>query len=165
VILGLAVLAVTAAGCGSNPYRTAPVSGTVMCNGKPAFGGTIRFRPVDAPEETGRPPGQPGREAFATVEEDGTFTLMMDTAADATQAGGALIGRHEVIFESPRTKPVPIPADDREGLTAAEVQALRADIDRRYPVYQPLACSAEITPREVEVVAGQNVFEFTLSPN
>ena len=112
-IFSLTILGLLTAGCGRNPYRTAPVTGTVMCNGKPANGGVIRFRPVDAPEETGRPPGQPGREAFATVEQDGTFTLMMDTAADATQGRGALIGRHEVIFELPRTKPVPIPADDR----------------------------------------------------
>lgn len=163
-VLFVAGLAGAAGGCGSGLYDTATVTGTVMCDGQPAAGGMIRFRPVDAPEETGRPPGEPGREAFATVGKDGTFTLMMDTAADASRDSGALIGRHDVIFEMPRTEPAPIDAEDRAWMSPEQLKELRAELDKKFPVGQPLSCSAEITPNQVEVEAGENVFEFELAP-
>ena len=164
IALCLTALAITASGCGSDLYQTVAVRGTVVCDGKPAFGGVIRFRPVDAPEESGRPRGEPGRESFATVREDGTFTLMMDTAAKSTPGRGALIGRHDVIFELPRTEPVPIHPEDRARATPEELKRLRVELDKKFPVGKPLACSANITPNQVEVVSGRNVFEFQLSP-
>lgn len=160
-IVGLILLCSLSAGCGSDGYATATVTGTVTCNGKPAHGGVITFRPVDAPAETGRPAGHPGRVAFATVQEDGSFTMLMDTAANVDQASGALIGPHEVFFQPPRTQPWKPTAEERGNMTPAELVEYQKELDQ-LPVYKPLACGTGITPDKVTVEPGTNKFEFTL---
>lgn len=163
IALSATMLCVLSA-CSSSKYQTAPVTGTVLCNGKPAHGGIVRFRPIDAPDETGRPPGEPGRMASAIVNEDGTFEMQMEVVMDSASEMGALIGRHDVFFESPRTKPMPLDPLEYEGRTPEQVQEIRDMIDKAYPIYKPISCGTKITPDQVEVVAGKNTIEFTLSP-
>ena len=160
----VAVLAAAVAGCRDNPYATADVSGTVLCDGKPAYGGVIRFRPKDTPGETGRQAGHPGRNAFATVEEDGTFTMLMDTAQDIDQASGALIGQHEVFWEPPRSTPWRPTGEDRQNMTPAELEEYQRDVLDKLPYYPAIPCGRENSPKEVEVKPGENEFEFTLGP-
>jgi hypothetical protein len=38
------------------------------------------------------------------------------------------------------------------------------EMNRNMPVYPPLPCGDAVTPGEVEVKPGDNVFEFTLGP-
>jgi hypothetical protein len=76
--LALGGIVLSVWGCGSNLYELAEVTGKVTCNGEPALGGWVIFEPIDAPEQTGRPPGEPGGVSRGIVKEDGSFTLMMD---------------------------------------------------------------------------------------
>jgi hypothetical protein len=150
------------AGCGGSLYETAEVTGTLMCNGKPAYGGVIVFRPIDDPEATGRPAGEAGQGSAATVEEDGTFTMLMGLAPSVDREQGALVGRHQVFYEPPRTEPVPLDPLEYEGRTPEEVQEIREKFDKLYPVFPPLPCGVEITPNEVEVKESENSFDFTV---
>jgi len=100
------------------------------------------------------------------VGEDGTFTLVCDLVADGKpgeQAPGALVGPHRVTFTMPRTTRATLDADTKYVLSGAE---LKAEEERlaRLPVYAPLPCGDKITPGEVEVKAGENEFEFVLTP-
>jgi hypothetical protein len=162
--LGLALAAVLAgglvSGCGSDPYQMASVRGRVTCDGKPATGAIVIFQPLDAPDKTGRPAGFSGTASNGTVEKDGTFTLM---AMDGKSGAGALIGPHQVFFQPPPTRRPTLSADDRASMSPEEIRAAE-ESNRRLPIYPPLPCSDQITPSEVEVKAGDNEFEFTLSP-
>ena len=149
--VGAAAVAGLAAGCGPDPYRTAPVRGTVTCNGKPAEGAVVTFVPVDAPDRTGRPAGHSGGGAAGTVGADGTFTL---TGID---------GKHKVLFRPPPTKRPRLTADDKAAMTPEELKAAEDELARR-PVYPPLPCGDQLTPGEVEVQPGGSTFEFTLGP-
>jgi hypothetical protein len=162
IVACCAVLTLPLTGCGSGLYETAEVTGTLMCNGKPAYGGVIVFRPVDDPDATGRPGGDSGRGSSATVEEDGTFTMQMGLVPSADPERGALVGRHQVFYEPPRTEPVPLDPLEYEGRTPEEVQEIRDKFDALYPVFPPLPCGVTITPNEVEVKSGENSFNFTI---
>jgi hypothetical protein len=148
-------------GCGGDPYQLATVRGKVItCEGKPAAGGVVVFYPIDAPEKTGRPAGNPGREARGTVAEDGTFSLI---SIGIEPQEGAVIGPHKVVFEMPPTQRPRLSAEDREGMSLEEQKKWDEEFARR-PVYAPIPCSTAITPSEVTVVAGKNMLEFKLPP-
>jgi hypothetical protein len=150
------------AGCGGSLYETAEVTGTLMCGAKPAYGGVIIFRPIDDPKATGRPPGEPGQGSSATVEKDGTFRMLLGLLPSEDRQSGALIGRHQVFYEPPRTKPVPLDPQEYEGRTPQQVQEIRDKFDTLYPVFPPLACGVQIAPTEVEVKDSDNSFNFTI---
>src|SRR5206468_2166642 len=111
-------------GCRQDPYRLVDVGGSVTtCEGKPAAGGTVVFYPIDEPEATGRPRGNPGREARGTVPADGTFYL---TTIGIKPARGAVTGKHQVAFEMPpRSRPALL-AEERAGMTADEIKKVEA---------------------------------------
>jgi hypothetical protein len=153
------LIASFAMGC-SNPYQQAIVRGRVTCDGKPVPGAVIKFQPLDAPQQTGRPSGHTGSASSGTVNEDGTFTL---TSLDGVSGEGALIGPHMVIFEPPPTTKPTLTADERELMSPEEIKKWEEEFSRR-PVYPPLACSNVISPAEVEVKPGENEFVFTLQP-
>jgi hypothetical protein len=159
---GAGVLSLLGAGCSDDPYKLTEVTGTVTCNGKPAWGGFVVFEPVDASEKTGRPPGEPGGVSRGIVGEDGSFTLMMDPKGEYEQRDGALTGPHRVSFLPPRTEPAEFsPAD--EWMPAEEKERAKAEL-AAIPVFKPLDCGNAISPNEVEVVqGGENNFSFTLS--
>jgi hypothetical protein len=153
--------AVALAGCGGGLYRLVEVKGRVTtCDGKPAAGGSVVFYPVDDPGATGRPAGQPGREARGTVQADGTFTL---TSIGIPEKPGAVTGRHKVAFEMPSTRRPTLSADDKANMTPDEIKKNEADFASR-PVYAPIACSDQITPAEVTVNPSGNDFDFKLPP-
>jgi len=158
------VIALSAAllcGCGHDPYRLVDVKGRVTsCEGKPAAGGVVVFAPIDEPEATGRPKGNPGREARGTVADDGTFSL---TTIGTPPARGAVKGKHRVSFEMPVTKRAVLLPEERAAMSPDEIKKLEADFASR-PVYPPLRCSDQIQPVEVTVKDSGNDFEFKLPP-
>jgi hypothetical protein len=156
----LAIMSAGSAGCGGGEYEMAAVSGMVTCQGQPVAGGVITFYPIDAPEKTGRKPGFAGGPSQATIQDDGSFTLM---PIDAQQGSGALVGPHMVQFALPPTTRPRLTADDRAAMSAEEAKKWDEEFSSR-PVYPPCPCSAAIQPAEVEVKSGDNKFEFTLPP-
>lgn len=147
-------------GCGADQYPKAVVTGKVMCGDKPAWGGVITFSPVDAPEQTGRPAGNPGGVSRATVQEDGSFRLEYEQRGASEPEDGAVIGPHRVTFILPMSETPKLTAEDLE--TSAEMQAQQRAYLESLPTYPKLACSSEITPSEVEVKEGDNAFDFSL---
>jgi len=159
-----ALLVAVCSGCGADPYATAPVTGHVTCNGKPALGGYIVFEPIDTPDKTGRPAGNPGRISRGMVQQDGSFTLTMDPrgADDATE--GAHIGPHRIMFVPPLTEPVKMHPSDSY-LPAEEQERIKSEL-AAIPIFLPLECGPEgISPSEVEVQPGKNSFAFELKPS
>jgi len=78
-LLGIAALAVTAAGCGDGRPGRVPVSGQVLLDGKPLSRGFIRLVPDDA------------RAACGEIGPDGRFTLKTFEPGD-----GVVLGTHRV---------------------------------------------------------------------
>ena len=79
VALAGAVAIVVFAGCGDSRPDRVEVSGQVLIDGKPLRLGQIRLIPADA------------RPAFATLDENGRFTLACFDRDD-----GVVLGRHPV---------------------------------------------------------------------
>jgi len=159
--LGHATLGLLLAGCGSSPFEFGNVVGKITCDGKPAWGGVVIFEPLDSPEKTGRPKGQPGRRSQGLVKEDGTFTLTYEPGGGGSEYAGAITGPHRVTFIQPQSTPWKWnPQDD--WMEPAEKEKLKADLASR-PVYPALSCGSVLVPGEVEVKDGDNSFEFTLS--
>lgn len=158
----LLALATLCGGCRHNLYSPVEVTGKVTtCQGKPAAGGNVVFYPIDDPSASGRPGGNPGREARGTVNADGTFTL---TTIGIQPEPGAVVGRHKVAFEMPSTRRASLTAEEKSQMSADETKRLEAEFAAR-PVYAPIPCSDQIEPAEVTVTAkGPNVFEFKLPP-
>ena len=156
-----AVILTLGSGCKADPYKLVSVHGSVTtCDGKPAAGGTVVFYPVDAPDQTGRKAGNPGREARGTVGDDGTFTL---TTIGIQPKPGAVMGPHKVAFEMPPPRRPTLSADDRTAMTPDEAKQVEAELAAR-KVYAPIFCSDQIQPGEVVVKADNNNFEFKLPP-
>jgi hypothetical protein len=149
-------------GCRSDRYGQVEVTGKVLtCEGKPAAGGSVVFYPIDDPAASGRPAGNPGREARGTVNDDGTFSL---TTIGIPPTPGAVTGRHNVAFEMPPTRRPTLTAEDKANMTPEEIQKNEAEYASR-KVYGPIPCSDQLDPAEVTVTAkGPNVFEFKLQP-
>src|SRR5438477_9754865 len=80
----LGVLVSGAAGCGSSPFETAPVSGKVTLNGQPLAEARISFQPIGSEKEQG-----PG--SATTTDAEGKFIL---TTAEGHR--GATVGKHQV---------------------------------------------------------------------
>ena len=75
------------AGCGSDPYKVAPVSGTVTLNGKPLANTSVTFAPVAAAGTI-----EPGPSSAGTTDADGRFTLTLI----GKDGKGAVVGKHKV---------------------------------------------------------------------
>lgn len=148
-------------GCGT-AYPTAKVRGRVLtCEGKPATGGVVEFWPIDAPDKTGRRPGNPGQVSRGTVGADGTFTLVSIGIQGAKDTDGAVTGPQRVTFKMPPTKRPVMTPEERSAGTPEHIKALEEEA-ARMPIYPPLPCTNKIEPSEVEVKPGDNSFEFTL---
>ena len=160
--IGVAALALFGlSGCGDSTYRTAPVTGTVLCNGKPAVGGAIIFQPIDQPDATGRPAGNPGWPSRGKVGEDGAFSLSYLAPDGRSELTGALLGPHKVVFVAPPTVAPPWDPSHND-LPEEEKARLRAEL-AAFKTYPELECGTELSIEEVDVVEGENQFEFTLS--
>lgn len=85
---------IAAGGCSSGyVMETAPVRGTVSCNGETLTEGYLIFTPiVDASADS----KQSGKSGYATIQSDGTYEVQTYEEGD-----GALIGKHEVRIYKP----------------------------------------------------------------
>ncbi|MGQ0637702.1 MAG: hypothetical protein ACT4QC_24255, partial [Planctomycetaceae bacterium] len=161
--LSLIVLMFGTSGCGSDPYGNfVSVTGTLMCNGKPAEGATVVFSPDDEPEKTRRSTGNPGPSSRGVVQEDGTFSLITFNYMGRMEIAGALVGPHTVSVEPPRTK-----SPELTALQAAMEPEARAEIEAKLkalPLFKPLDCGVQVTPVSVEVSAtgADNDFDLNL---
>ncbi len=75
------------AGCGGGleKFPTAPVTGTVLCNGSPVEMAIVYFEPL----REGDSPG--GKQGYALTDSNGRFTISTYGKED-----GAVIGKHRV---------------------------------------------------------------------
>ncbi len=91
------------AGCGSS-VTVAPVSGKVLCQGKPIKDASIVFSPIGKEGEK-----EPGKAAGGSVDGNGDFFLGTYTAND-----GAILGMHRVVisYNNPYEAHVCTPAND-----------------------------------------------------
>jgi hypothetical protein len=157
--LALLALIPLSAGCSETQYQLLDITGRVQtCEGKPAVGGTIVFSPVDDPSATGRPQGQPGREARGVIGEDGSFRLM---TYGKTPEKGVVSGRHTLTFEMPPTKRPVLTPGDKEALGPDGTKTREAEI-AAMPVYDKIPCSNKVEPAEVTVQGPEDVFELKL---
>jgi hypothetical protein len=87
----LAALAVLAAGCRGEEYKTAPVSGRVTLNGVPVSNVAVMFQPV-------APPGNinPGPGSYGITNADGRYNLRLI----GKETPGAVVGKHKVRIEN-----------------------------------------------------------------
>lgn len=67
-------------GCGQRRAPVFPVSGSLLVNGRPAWGATVLFHPRSKKTTENRLP-------FAIVKEDGTFQPTMNLPNDGVPAG------------------------------------------------------------------------------
>lgn len=83
----LVILLPPLAGCGGDPYKVAPISGTVTLNGKPLANASVTFAPVATGGTI-----EPGPSSAGTTDADGRFTLELI----GKDGRGAVIGKHKV---------------------------------------------------------------------
>ncbi len=119
------------------------------------------FTPIDAPEKTGRSPGNPGNVSLGKVDKDGSFSLEYQPRGGEPAAHGALTGPHQVTFIPPMTEPRKWNSQD-DWVPEEEKAKLKSEMAAEQ-VYPALECGIEMAPATVEVMAGKNEFTFTLS--
>ena len=78
----LVLLSLLPIGCGKRGVKVYPVRGEVYFNGQPADGATIHFHPVD--KKAGPP-------AFATVNDDGAYSLTTFKSDDGAAVGEYIV--------------------------------------------------------------------------
>jgi hypothetical protein len=159
----LAGLVLGVPGCSRDPYANfVAVTGTLLCDGKPAEGATVIFSPVDAPEETGRAKGNPGPASRGVVQADGTFSLITWNYRGKEQTVGALVGPHSVRVDPPMTQ-APAMTVQQAGLPPKERAEVQAELDA-LPLFEPLECGTQVEPESIEVTSDEekNKFEFHL---
>lgn len=123
-----------AVGCGTGKISA---SGKVSMNGAPVVGGSLTFAPIasDDSKEAGKP-------ASGKVNQDGTFTLGTDSAAD-----GVTPGRYRILYSPP-------PYEYPEGVVAQPgVPPPASPYDNKVPKVS-----------DVEIVTGSNSIEIELVP-
>ncbi len=95
-ILGFVIALVF--GCsGGGDFPTAPVTGKVICEGKPVPHVMVFFEPTEVKQK-----GLTGRAGFAIAKEDGTFKLTTFKEGD-----GAVVGHHRVRVGLPHREDFP----------------------------------------------------------
>ncbi len=146
LLLGFGVL-LTLSGCGRQEGPPmAPVQGRVLLNGKPLAGAQVSFIRQGA-----------ARFSLGKTDEQGRFILTTFDRED-----GALIGENKVTVAQVQSSVAPPTRDSAEEYLAAlrEVDAGRGEPSAVSPKY----ASPETTDLVVQVVAGDNQFEFNLKP-
>jgi hypothetical protein len=84
-----------AAGCGSEDYKLAPVSGTVSMNGKPLPNCHVLFQPIGTKDHP-----NPGPGSYGATDAHGRFTLNAHTV----DKPGAVVGKHRVAISTIKNK-------------------------------------------------------------
>lgn len=94
----LGFVIVSLLGCtGSGDFPTAPVTGKVICEGKPVPHVMVFFEPTEVKER-----GLTGQAGFAIAKDDGTFKLTTFKEGD-----GAIVGHHRVRVGLPHREDFP----------------------------------------------------------
>src|SRR5688572_22396068 len=99
----LAAVAVLSAGCSSEPYKTAPVSGRVTLNGQPLASAAVLFQPVATEGNN-----NPGPGSYGVTDADGRYTLVLV----GKETKGAVVAKHKVRIAAHDETPSD-PYDDR----------------------------------------------------
>jgi hypothetical protein len=99
--LFLLLLLPLTAGCGSEPYQVASVSGRVTLNGNPLPKATVSFAPIAV---AGNP--EPGPGSNGTTDENGRYSLRLL----GKDRSGAVVGKHKVRITMANDRD---PSDDR----------------------------------------------------
>jgi hypothetical protein len=87
--LVIGTLALLFTGCGGGT-KVVPVSGRVTLDNKPLANATLQFVPV-----TGAEQNPPPSSSYGTTNEDGSYSLVLNTNGDTK---GAVVGKHKVII-------------------------------------------------------------------
>ena len=142
-----ALICLTLCGCGDGlkKFRTAKVSGEIVCDGQPIGNVRITFGPVASNKTL-----EAGKVGLATAEEDGTFVVSTYTKND-----GAVVGFHNVIVASPDPEEFPkftckCETDPRKIATNIEVVE---GADNKFKIVLPLKTSfsrSNITAKELQ---------------
>jgi hypothetical protein len=90
-LIAAAAFAVTLAGCDSQPYQVAPVSGRVTLDDEPLPEALVTFQPIGGAEAK-----EPGPGSFGRTDKDGRFTLRI---VEPDQPG-AVVGLHQVFIST-----------------------------------------------------------------
>lgn len=83
-------LVVVSIGCGGDDFPTAPVSGTVVCEGQPVASAAVYFEPTASEGAKGAIIGKQG---FAFTDSEGKFVISTYTP---NGGDGAVVGTHRV---------------------------------------------------------------------
>lgn len=129
----LAFLSAALTGCGSDSFKTAPVKGKIIFNGKPVPQGTVMFVPVT-----------PGPTATGQINSDGTYSLTTFKKGD-----GAVLGKHKVVVDAKNELPAVFPPG--------------ADPPTPPPIVPDKYISHATTDLVAEVHDGDNTLDFTLT--
>lgn len=87
--VGLVVLTLTCGGCGSGDFPVAPVSGVILCNGKPVPGALVFFEPQQQGDNA-----LVGKTGLGVVDDQGKFSVRTYGDDD-----GAVVGKHNIKVE------------------------------------------------------------------
>jgi hypothetical protein len=90
-LLTMAAVVGLAAGCNSEPFKIAPVSGQVTLNGKPVPQVEVSFNPIATEGNNSPGPGSYGR-----TDAAGHYALKLI----GTETKGAVVGKHKVRFSA-----------------------------------------------------------------
>jgi len=88
-LLGVPLLLV-GLGCGKDPYKVAPVSGTVTLDGRPLANTWVTFMPVGTKESP-----DPGPTSSGKTDAQGRYTLAIEPGRP-----GAVVGKHKVAINT-----------------------------------------------------------------
>jgi hypothetical protein len=89
---GWVVVCLMLTGCGGSSYKTPPVSGRVILDGKPLSNATVTFVPVAGPAEADK---EPPPSSVGTTDQDGRYSLVLNSGG---KSKGAVVGKHKVII-------------------------------------------------------------------
>ena len=134
------ILVIALSGC-HDPYGTAPVSGTITCDGEPILEGRILFYPQS---QSDVPNDNPGKRAEGLIK-DGEYE--MRTFGKPGDNDGAIIGPHRVAVFEPEINVGSFDPDEE-------------DEDEEYGAFEPLCGGKKIG--DVVVENKTNVINFAL---
>ena len=128
----LCCFAASLAGCSDGGLRTYEVKGTIHWGGQPVTGAAVYFYPQDSSDFS-------TPMAYGETDEQGHYRL---TTPSGKFGGGAVVGAYNVAVKKGPGVPVDHPS--------------------KASVLPIVYAEAHTTPLKAEVIAGKNVFDFTL---
>jgi hypothetical protein len=124
-MIGLAALALFAAGCGGGKVSYAPVSGRVTMDGKPLANVHVQYQPMASEGNN-----NPGPGSYGATDADGRYTLKI--SSQQVQGDGAVIGKHRVSIGTILEGEGKIPTDRSLGSEDGTPLAGKEIIPERY---------------------------------